>query len=227
MVDKKCDTYYKDNQELIVESAFVGNISLNDILKTYLLERRQSQMEVASGKSECYNTTSMIAAGSKGGLLMSAQQTGHVYKAALYLRLSKDDEGAGESQSIKTQRDILEAYAKREGFVIVDEYVDDGYSGTNFDRPAFQRMLTDIEAGRINCVLSKDFSRLGRNSARGLDYIDEYFPAHDVRYISVTDGYDSLYLTNGISMAAPMMMFVKKCMRGTSATKSKVHFRLK
>ena len=87
---------------------------------------------------------------------MSAQQTGHVYKAALYLRLSKDDEGAGESQSIKTQRDILEAYAKREGFVIVDEYVDDGYSGTNFDRPAFQRMLTDIEAGRINCVLTKD-----------------------------------------------------------------------
>ena len=65
MVDKKCDTYYKDNQELIVESAFVGNISLNDILKTYLLERRQSQMEVASGKSECYNTTSMIAAAPK------------------------------------------------------------------------------------------------------------------------------------------------------------------
>lgn len=64
-VDKKCDTYYKDNQELIVESAFVGNISLNDILKTYLLERRQSQMEVASGKSKCYNTTSMIAAAPK------------------------------------------------------------------------------------------------------------------------------------------------------------------
>lgn len=60
----------------------------------------------------------MIAAGSKGGLLMSAQQTGHVYKAALYLRLSKDDEGAGESQSIKTQRDILEAYAKREGLLL-------------------------------------------------------------------------------------------------------------
>lgn len=63
---------------------------------------------------------------------MSAQQAGRIYKAALYLRLSKDDEGAGESQSIKTQRAILEAYAKREGFVIVDEYVDDGYSGTNF-----------------------------------------------------------------------------------------------
>ena len=63
---------------------------------------------------------------------MSAQQAGRIYKAALYLRLSKDDEGAGESQSIKTQRAILEAYARREGFVIVDEYADDGYSGTNF-----------------------------------------------------------------------------------------------
>ena len=158
---------------------------------------------------------------------MSAQQTGHVYKAALYLRLSKDDEGAGESQSIKTQRDILEAYAKREGFVIVDEYVDDGYSGTNFDRPAFQRMLTDIEAGRINCVLTKDFSRLGRNSARGLDYIDEYFPAHDVRYISVTDGYDSLYLTNGISMAAPMMMFVNEMYARDISNKIKSAFQIK
>ena len=64
-VDKKCSTYYKDNQELIVESAFIGNISLHDILKTYLLERRQSQMEVASSKSECYNTTNMIAAAPK------------------------------------------------------------------------------------------------------------------------------------------------------------------
>ena len=64
-VDKKCGTYYKDNQELIVESAFVGDISLNDILKTYLLEKKQSQMEVASGKSECYHTTNMIAAAPK------------------------------------------------------------------------------------------------------------------------------------------------------------------
>ena len=139
---------------------------------------------------------------------MSAQQAGRIYKAALYLRLSKDDEGAEESQSIKTQRDILQEYAKRQGLTVVDEYSDDGYSGTNFDRPAFQRMLADIETGRINCVLTKDFSRLGRNSARGLDYMDEYFPAHNVRYISVTDGYDSLHLTDGISVAAPMMMFV-------------------
>ena len=105
---------------------------------------------------------------------MSTQQVSCTYNTALYLRLSKDDEGAKESQSIKTQRDILQKYAQMQGLVIVDEYSDDGYSGTNFDRPAFQRMIADIEAGRINCVLTKDFSRLGRNSARGLDYIDSY-----------------------------------------------------
>ena len=158
---------------------------------------------------------------------MSAQQAGRIYKAALYLRLSKDDEGTEESQSIKTQRDILQEYAKRQGLTVVDEYSDDGYSGTNFDRPAFQRMLADIETGRINCVLTKDFSRLGRNSARGLDYMDEYFPAHNVRYISVTDGYDSLHLTDGISVAAPMMMFVNEMYARDISNKIKSAFRIK
>lgn len=158
---------------------------------------------------------------------MSAQQSGCTYKAALYLRLSKDDEGSGESQSIKTQRDILREYAKRQGLTIIEEYTDDGYSGTNFARPGFQRMIEDIETGRINCVLTKDFSRLGRNSARGLDYIDEYFPSHGVRYISVTDGYDSLHLTEGISLAAPMMMFVNEMYARDVSNKIKSAFRIK
>ena len=75
--------------------------------------------------------------------------------------------------------------------------------------------------------IDKRFSRLGRNSARGLDYIDEYFPAHDVRYISVTDGYDSLYLTNGISMAAPMMMFVNEMYARDISNKIKSAFQIK
>lgn len=79
-----------------------------------------------------------------------------MYKTAIYLRLSKDDEGAGESSSITTQRGILREYAKTHGLSVVDEYVDDGYSGTNFDRPAFKRMIDDIEAGRVNCVITKD-----------------------------------------------------------------------
>ena len=82
---------------------------------------------------------------------------------ALYLRLSRDDEQQGESGSIQTQRQLLTKYCQDNGFYIVGEYVDDGYSGTNFDRPGFQRMIDDIEDGKINCVITKDLSRLGRN----------------------------------------------------------------
>lgn len=137
---------------------------------------------------------------------MRAQQGNRVYKTALYLRLSRDDEGVGESSSITTQRGILQDYAKTHGLHVVGEYVDDGFSGTNYERPAFKRMVEDIEAGKVNCVITKDLSRLGRNSARTSDLLDEYFPSHDVRYISVIDGYDSLNLTSGVVMTAPLMM---------------------
>ena len=137
---------------------------------------------------------------------MRAQQGKKIFKTALYLRLSKDDEGTGESSSITTQRGILRDYAKTHDMHVVDEYVDDGFSGTNYERPAFKRMVEDIEAGKVNCVITKDLSRLGRNSARTSDLLDEYFPAHGVRYISVIDGYDSLHLTSGVVMTAPLMM---------------------
>ena len=134
----------------------------------------------------------------------------NICKAALYMRLSKEDEkrGEAESQSIRNQRNLLREFAKKQGLRVIGEYVDDGYSGTNFDRPDFWRMLSDIEAGTINCVITKDFSRLGRNSARGLDYIDEWFPKHGVRYLSVIEGYDSFDLTAGAAMTAPMMLFM-------------------
>ncbi len=136
---------------------------------------------------------------------MRTQQERNIYKTALYLRLSKDDEGAGESSSITTQRSILREYARKHEFVIVDEYTDDGYSGTNYDRPEFKRMIGDIESGKINCVITKDLSRLGRNSARTTDLLDEYFPKHKVRYIAVIDGYDSFNLTSGTAMTASFM----------------------
>ena len=77
------------------------------------------------------------------------------YNTALYLRLSRDDELKGESGSIGTQRDILTHYCKEQNLRIVGEYVDDGWSGTNFDRPSFQRMIDDIEDGKINCVITR------------------------------------------------------------------------
>ena len=88
------------------------------------------------------------------------------YNTVQYLRLSRDDELKGESGSIETQRDILTQYCKEHNLRIVGGYVDDGWSGTNFDRPNFQRMIDDIEDGKINCVITKDLSRLGRPAKR-------------------------------------------------------------
>ncbi len=112
------------------------------------------------------------------------------YKAALYMRLSKDD-GTGESASISTQRIMLRSYAARHGFFVYSEYADDGYSGTTYDRPAWKRLLADIEAGRVNLVITRDLSRLGRDYILTGQYTEIYFPAKGVRYIAVNDGYDS------------------------------------
>ncbi len=116
------------------------------------------------------------------------------YRAGLYMRLSREDgerEARGESAGIESQRLLLRAYASERGFSVLDEYVDDGYSGVRYDRPQFQRMLTDIEAGRINLVLVKDLSRLGRNYIASGELTEVYFPERRVRLIAVNDGYDS------------------------------------
>lgn len=113
------------------------------------------------------------------------------YIAALYLRLSKDDEGTDESSSIKNQRKMLVSYAKEKGYIVYDEYVDDGWSGTNFERPDFKRMICDIEAKKVNLVITKDLSRLGREYIMTGQYTEIYFPSKGVRYIAIDDGYDS------------------------------------
>lgn len=123
-----------------------------------------------------------------------------VYKAALYCRLSKDDDGKmGESSSIQTQRDILESYCRQQGFLVHDFYVDDGYSGLNYDRPDFQRMLNDIDGGNVNMVITKDLSRLGRDYIQTGYYTEIYFQNKRIRYIAVNDGYDSNLDNNDIA----------------------------
>ncbi len=119
---------------------------------------------------------------------MKARST---YKAALYMRLSRDDDSAAESASITTQRKMLKSYAADNGYLVFDEYVDDGWSGTNFDRPDFKRMIADIEAKKVNLVLTKDLSRLGRDYITAGQYTEIYFPSKGVRYIAINDGYDS------------------------------------
>ena len=120
----------------------------------------------------------------------------------IYLRLSCDDDVHGESVSISNQRQMLTQYCREHGLRIVDEYVDDGYSGTNFDRPGFQRMLDDIEDGKINCIVTKDLSRLGRNYILTGQYTEIYFPSKGVRYIAISDGVDS---EKGESEIAPFL----------------------
>ncbi|MBR1597747.1 MAG: recombinase family protein [Lachnospiraceae bacterium] len=110
---------------------------------------------------------------------------------ALYMRLSRDDENFGDSVSIETQRTILNQFVKENGLHVVDEYVDDGYSGTNFERPAFKRMIEDVEAGRVNCIITKDLSRFGREHIMMGYYLEFYFVDKNVRYIAVSEGEDT------------------------------------
>ena len=113
------------------------------------------------------------------------------YRAALYIRLSKEDEGEGPSESVQNQEALLRTYAAQHGLTVCGAYVDDGWSGTNFDRPGFQRLLRDIEAGAVDLVLTKDLSRLGRDYILTGHYLERYFPEHGVRYISLLDGIDT------------------------------------
>ena len=110
---------------------------------------------------------------------------------ALYCRLSQEDDRLGESLSIENQKCILEAYAKEHRFPNPEFFVDDGYSGTDFDRPGFQAMLNEIESDHVAVLLKKDLSRLGRNSTMTGMFINITFAKHDVRYIAINDNFDS------------------------------------
>lgn len=116
----------------------------------------------------------------------------------IYIRLSDDDDikKNNESESIKNQRTILNNYVKEHGFNLIDEYVDDGYTGLNFERPSFKRMLEDIEKGIIDCVIVKDQSRLGRDYIGVGKLLEKYFPLKNIRFISVLDNYDSFERVN-------------------------------
>ena len=113
------------------------------------------------------------------------------YHAALYIRLSKEDENEGPSESVTNQKSLLDEFVKNNRLSVYDVYIDDGYSGTDFDRPAFQRMIGDIEAGKVNMVITKDLSRLGRDYIMTGHYMERYFPEKRVRYISLLDGIDT------------------------------------
>ena len=130
-----------------------------------------------------------------------------IYKVAIYIRLSKEDvdKGFDESESITNQKSLLTEYVEKLGweYELVDIYIDPGYTGTNFNRPDFQRMIRDIENKKVNMVITKDLSRLGRDYIETGEYIEKWFPEHEVRYVSVTDGIDTFATNNGNNDIAP------------------------
>ena len=115
---------------------------------------------------------------------------------ALYCRLSRDDELQGDSNSIKNQKNILQKYAEDNGFGNIQFFVDDGWSGTNFDRPDFQRMIAEVDAGNVATIIVKDMSRLGRDYLKVGYYTEIAFPDADVRFIAINNGVDSANQTD-------------------------------
>ncbi len=109
----------------------------------------------------------------------------------IYMRLSKDDGDKAESESISNQRKLLKRYAEDIGIKINKEYVDDGYSGTNFNRPKFKEMISDVKLKKIDTIIVKDLSRFARESVEASEYIEKFFPEHDVRFIAVLDNIDT------------------------------------
>lgn len=140
------------------------------------------------------------------------------YKVGMYLRLSKDDERAGESLSIENQRRVLTNHIREQGWTLYDEYVDDGISGTTFERPGIQRLLEDAKAGRINLILCKDLSRFGRNYIMVGQYTDYIFPMYGIRFIALTDNVDT---ANSESAGMDMMPIMNVFNEWHSANTSK------
>jgi site-specific DNA recombinase len=152
------------------------------------------------------------------------RQTTQNLITALYPRLSNEDELQGESNSISNQKRILESYAKQNGFTNLQWYTDDGYSGANFQRPGFQAMLADIEAGKVGTVIVKDMSRLGRNYLQVGMYTDMIFPQRGVRFIAINDGVDS---AQGDNDFAPLRNIFNEWMVRDTSKKIKAVFRSK
>lgn len=143
---------------------------------------------------------------------------GKTYKVGLYIRLSREDGDNMESESIKNQRDILNMFLERttENLLYVDEYVDDGFTGSNFDRPSWKKLLADIESKKINTIITKDLSRMGRDYISMGEYIERIFPERSIRYIAINDDIDTLYETPGLEFLQFKLMFNDYYLKDTS-----------
>lgn len=148
-----------------------------------------------------YNKYVNLSALSDERSLMST--TDKTFTVGIYIRLSQEDEKGTTSESVINQKELLTDYVNKNGHSLFDIYIDDGYTGTNFDRPAFKRMISDIEQGKINMVVTKDLSRLGRDYIETGHYLERYFPLKKVRYIALTDNIDTFLENDANNDIAP------------------------
>ncbi len=151
-----------------------------------------------------------------------------LYRVGIYIRLSKEDtDKVIESESITNQRNILLAYLKENKLALAGEYVDDGVSGTTFDRPAFNRLINDIEDGKINMVITKDLSRLGRDYIQSGYYVEQYFPMKRVRYVSILDNIDTERTNSSENDIAPFRSILNEMYAKDISKKIRIVFQQK
>ena len=128
-----------------------------------------------------------------------------IFRTAIYLRLSVEDNGKKDADSLENQRELLVSYVSGRPYLeLVEIYEDNGFTGTDFERPDFQRMMEDVQKGKINCIVVKDLSRLGRNYVEAGNYLEKVFPFLNIRFIAVNDNYDSASLTSGERLGATL-----------------------
>ena len=177
------------------------HLRIDGILMTMVMPRTNISKEITATVKSAYgqrikvfdaqipHSIRAVEATAEGKSIFAYDKGGKV--AAAYEQFGKDDNLDGESASIHNQRDMLETWCQEHGYTVAGVYADDGYSGLYMDRPDFQRMLADCKQGKIDIVVTKDMSRLTRNSTHSGQLRDEFFPKHHIRYIGVTDGVDT------------------------------------
>ena len=148
------------------------------------------------------------------------------YNVGIYCRLSREDERTGESVSVENQREMLSRYVLEQGWNLYSTYCDDGVSGTTFDRPMFNQMIADARAGKINLILCKDLSRLGRDYIEAGRFTDIVFPSMGCRFIALNDGVDTIHKNNEMLVILKNVMKNKRCLGGGTTKGGFMNFQM-